>query len=467
MDKSTTYERDKMHIRFWRPPLKGWSAARHLVVSAAALALVVGTLTASTLFSRPVTAAPRQQQTMLTTQTSSGTPRLDVFYTDYDSGLIFHRWSDDDGNTWTPSWTLVPSSTLPSNVFFYGRPSVVSDSPGRLTIVTRNTSNSLYYKTESNGVWSPATTWNNVPGTLPSFPSKVSITNVTYTFYSDPTVSSWGPGRLDLFVYAYVNSNLDTTKYLLHTWADNSVWSGQWEVVASNPAYGWGSPSAVSWGPGRIDLFARGTNNELEHMWYDGSWHPWESKGGAVFSTPGVTSGGVGSLQILVGNSGGGLSFIQFNNGAWSSWVTIDSYPLGTAPTVADTPDAIHVIADNISQVDHLYRRWTASSGWTSWADFGGTSFNDGNYDPALVAWFPMSSTVPNVLSSDLTTAIGALAQAGLSQVSLTLDNTCRNAAGKVLSQTPAAGTIVPSSSTVNLQVSSGVDGTGHPCEFR
>src|SRR5262249_18423652 len=159
------------------------------------------------------------------------------------------------------------------------------------------------------------------------------------------------------------------------------------------------------------------------HMWYEGGWHTWENKGGLLYSDPTVTSGGAGSLQILARNSVGGLSFIQFNNGAWSSWVNIDSNTIGSAPAAADTPHAINVIADNISGVSHLYRRWTAATGWTSWVDTGGDGFFlDGNYDPALIAWYPMSAMVPNVLSDDLTTATTALAQAGLVQVALTMD---------------------------------------------
>ena len=34
-----------------------------------------------------------------------------------------------------------------------------------------------------------------------------------------------------------------------------------------------GLPGVVSWAPGRIDVFAKGSvNNHLLHRWYDGTW---------------------------------------------------------------------------------------------------------------------------------------------------------------------------------------------------
>jgi repeat uncharacterized protein DUF346 len=35
------------------------------------------------------------------------------------------------------------------------------------------------------------------------------------------------------------------------------------------------SDPAVSWGPGRIDVFARGTDNAVYHQFYDGDWSGW------------------------------------------------------------------------------------------------------------------------------------------------------------------------------------------------
>lgn len=67
---------------------------------------------------------------------------------------------------------------------------------------------------------------------------------------SAPAVASWGPGRLDVFLRG-------SSGALVHRAFDNGQWYG-WNnrggVINS-------SPEAVSWGQGRIDVFARGTGN--------------------------------------------------------------------------------------------------------------------------------------------------------------------------------------------------------------
>jgi len=42
--------------------------------------------------------------------------------------------------------------------------------------------------------------------------------------------------------------------------------------------------SVVSWGPGRIDVFAVGLDSALHHKAFDGTWHDYESLGGVVLS---------------------------------------------------------------------------------------------------------------------------------------------------------------------------------------
>ncbi|TWD82790.1 peptidase M28-like protein [Kribbella amoyensis] len=40
--------------------------------------------------------------------------------------------------------------------------------------------------------------------------------------------------------------------------------------------------SVVSWGPGRVDVFAAGADRSLQHKAWDGTWHDFESLGGAL-----------------------------------------------------------------------------------------------------------------------------------------------------------------------------------------
>lgn len=72
-------------------------------------------------------------------------------------------------------------------------------------------------------------------------------------------------------------------------------WTFATEILRMNIAAlaGWLEPatvrprpagSVVSWGPGRIDVFAVGTDSALHHKAFDGSWHDFESLGGVVLS---------------------------------------------------------------------------------------------------------------------------------------------------------------------------------------
>jgi len=84
------------------------------------------------------------------------------------------------------------------------------------------------------------------------------------TLTSGPAVCSWAPGRLDVFARGTDNA-------LWHKWWDGSSWSG-WQQLGANPFSS--DPAAVSWGPNRIDVFVQGTDNALYHKWWDGSWRP-------------------------------------------------------------------------------------------------------------------------------------------------------------------------------------------------
>src|SRR5674536_199264 len=75
-------------------------------------------------------------------------------------------------------------------------------------------------------------------------------------------------------------------RQLWHRSYNNSAWS-TWESLSGQLT---ASPATVSWADGRIDLFARGTDNAL---WWrnssDGgtSWSSWKSLGGQLAATTG------------------------------------------------------------------------------------------------------------------------------------------------------------------------------------
>src|SRR5205085_9943301 len=58
------------------------------------------------------------------------------------------------------------------------------------------------------------------------------------------------------------------------------TWTSLGGVLTSKPA-------AASWAPSRLDVFGRGTDNELWHKAWDGSsWSGWQPLGGVLSSGP-------------------------------------------------------------------------------------------------------------------------------------------------------------------------------------
>jgi hypothetical protein len=380
----------QMVLGFWRPSLKGRSVALGRTIGATALALVVGALTTSVLFAQPAAAASRRlHATTASLQAQSGTSsRLENLAIGSD-GLIYRKWSDDHGASWSAR-TVVPSP-VSSSYRFIGTPTAVSDGVGRLTVFARDSLGEFSYKTYSNGAWSPAIFWNALPGTDPTAGGGgLQLNGHSYTFVSDPAVTSWGQGRMDLFVYATDVFSADrNARFLLHTWANNSTWSGQWEVRGSG--YMQGNPAAVSWGPGRIDIFARGGGNELDHEWYDsgnGGWHGWENKGGILPASPVVASTGQGMLTIFTAGTDQHLWILTYAGG-WRPWtdvgccvITNVSNPIALT---SSTPNTVDVF---LSGLDHAlyYGPFSLSSGWGS-LQIIDHSVDYGNI--SAVAWNP------------------------------------------------------------------------------
>jgi len=81
-----------------------------------------------------------------------------------------------------------------------------------------------------------------------------------------PAISSWGVGRLDVFVQGTDNA-------LWHKWWDNAKWSGpNYEPLGGKLT---SSPAAVSWGVGRIDVVMRGTDGAVWQKFYaTPNWYP-------------------------------------------------------------------------------------------------------------------------------------------------------------------------------------------------
>ena len=173
-----------------------------------------------------------------------GTDRLDIVIV-ADDGQVHHKaWT---GNGWQPSLTTFES--LGGSVSAGSSPSMVSRGPNRLDIFTIG-SEGLDHKA-FEGRWLPSPTeFEHLGGVVSAGTS--------------PSAVSWGGNRVSVFV-------VGTDQVLYHKEWDGSRWWEYENLGVSLPgnrsfsvAKG-SSPDAVSWGPGRMDLFAVGADGAMYH----------------------------------------------------------------------------------------------------------------------------------------------------------------------------------------------------------
>ena len=124
------------------------------------------------------------------------------------------------------------------------------------------------------------------------------------------------------------------------TW--NYPYSGSYsgEVLGSPGGAMKNFPAAVSWGPDRIDVVARGQDDKLWHIAWDGSqWTAWKGLGGeSIQSAPAICSRGVGSLDVFALGSNEKVLYRTYNAGTWATdWTALNSPPSDYAPTAAAT----------------------------------------------------------------------------------------------------------------------------------
>jgi hypothetical protein len=180
------------------------------------------------------------------------------------------------------------------------------------------------------------------------------------TLTSSPAAASWGRNRLDVFARGTDNA-------LYHIYWNGSRWSN-WDSLGGNLT---SSPGAVSWGPNRIDVFVRGTTNALFHKWWDGSrWSDWADLGGVLTSAPAAASWAPNRLDVFVRGTTNGLFHKWWDGSRWNDWQDLGG-TLTSAPTaVSWGPNRIDVFARGTR--NNLIHKWWDGSRWSNWQDLGG-----------------------------------------------------------------------------------------------
>lgn len=189
---------------------------------------------------------------------------------------------------------------------------------------------------------------------------------------SGPDVASWSTGRLDVFTKG-------ADQGLWHVWWDGFGWSG-WERLGGFMA---SDPAAVSWGPGRIDVFIRGTDNQLWHRFYDGSWSAWESLGGTLTSGPDVASWGSNRLDVFAKGTDGQMWHRWWDGDSWEGWEPLGGFLNSDPGAVSWGSNRIDIFVRGSD--DGAWHRWWDGGGWQGWEPLEGVLTSA----PDVAAWAP------------------------------------------------------------------------------
>jgi hypothetical protein len=229
-------------------------------------------------------------------------------------------------------------------------------------------------------------------------------------------VSSWGPGRLDVFVIGQDGATWH------RAWSE-TAWA-DWKSLSGGCIC---APAAVSWGPNRIDAFVISGDHALYHKWWDGStWSGWENLEGYCLYGCAAVSQGPNLLDVFVTGGDGAIWHRAFNGSTWGQWDNtaagfsisapaascpsgsneIDLYCIGLDHAVWHNPwrngawlgwfslggDAVYGVAATTSPdvwttgLDGaMYRNAWTGSNWTGWVNFGGACISG----PGAVSWGP------------------------------------------------------------------------------
>lgn len=229
---------------------------------------------------------------------------LDIIAPDGARMLYIKSW---DGQNWIPSQTGWSALGGP----FVGAPEAVSWDSSRLDVLARGEDGNLWLKSRVDATWIPSqTTWAAMGA-----PAGANIA-------AKPSVASWQPGRLDIFVSA-TDGNVYIKSWTGSAWVPSQL---GWNSMGAPAGKVLGAPQVVSWGPNRLDVFARGVDGQLYiKSWVGDSWVPsqlgWNSlaapPGGFVPKQPRIVSWSANRLDIFASGTDDNVYIKSWTGSSW------------------------------------------------------------------------------------------------------------------------------------------------------
>jgi hypothetical protein len=160
---------------------------------------------------------------------------------------------------------------------------------------------------------------------------------------------------------------------------------GNWVSIGGQIPFGT-SPSVCSWGGGRLDVFARGTDGALWHKtWTDSAgWSKnWDSIGGKLTSGPGATATSDGNqIGVFVAGVNGAIFYKHYSSSSgWGSWINVGGTVTALPATIGYTSPAAYNWGSAqlgwfvVGTDSRVYGNWVNSQGGISgYVNLGGVA---------------------------------------------------------------------------------------------
>jgi acylphosphatase len=183
----------------------------------------------------------------------------------------------------------------------------------------------------------------------------------------DPVVATNADGRLEVFARG-------TDGALWHIWqkAPNSTWSS-WASLG-----GWiVNPVVASNADGRMEVFAQGADGALWHIWQtkpNNGWSGWASLGGVLSSPVAVGRNKSGRLEVFVRGTDGALWHIwqKPQISAWAGWASLGGVIVGGPVIAANADGRLEAfVRGTDNALWHIWQK-TPDGTWSGWATLGG-----------------------------------------------------------------------------------------------
>jgi photosystem II stability/assembly factor-like uncharacterized protein/peptide methionine sulfoxide reductase MsrB len=149
--------------------------------------------------------------------------------------------------------------------------------------------------------------------------------------------------------------------------------------LTGNPAVARNYTMQGSGRPGRLEVFARGHDGTLWHIYQTVAgtgWSAWESLSGVITSKPAAILN-VTNLEVFARQADGTLGHITSGSPSWSPWESLGGVITGNPAVALNADGRLEVFARRADgTLGHMYR--TASgSGWSGWESLGGALAGD------------------------------------------------------------------------------------------